>query len=109
LPRDVLGNFEYQVLSTLLRHPRDAYGVTIQERIRERTGRDVSPGALYTTLDRLQEKGMVRSSWGEATPQRGGRRKRYFTIEAAGEDAVHRSEATLGRFGANDAIGGALA
>jgi PadR family transcriptional regulator PadR len=109
LPRDVLGNFEYQVLAVLLRHPRDAYGVTIQERIRERTGHDVSAGALYTTLGRLQEKGMVESSWGEATPERGGRRKRYFKIKAAGEDAVRRSEAMLDKFGAADAIGEALA
>jgi PadR family transcriptional regulator PadR len=97
--REILGSFEYQVLSVLLRQPRDAYGVTIQERIQERTGRDVSVGSLYTTLDRLEKKGFVSSWWGDVSPERGGRRKRYYKIEAAGADAVRRSEAVLRSFG----------
>ena len=96
--RDVLGTFEYQILSALLHEPRDAYGATIQERIEERTGRDVSVGALYTSLDRLETKGLVSSWWGEATAERGGRRKRYYKILASGIAAVRRTEAVLGRF-----------
>jgi len=98
MARDTLGTFEYQILSVLLRNPRDAYGATLQERIEETTGRDVSIGALYTTLDRLERKGMVSSWWGEPTAERGGRRKRYYRIEASGEDAVERTEAIHSRF-----------
>jgi DNA-binding PadR family transcriptional regulator len=99
LPRDILGSFEYQILSVLLQQPRDAYGATIQERIKERTGHERSIGALYTALDRLEEKGFVSSWWGEPTPERGGRRKRYYKIEASGAEAVRRSEEMLNRFG----------
>jgi PadR family transcriptional regulator PadR len=100
MPRDVLGSFEYQVLSVLERRPRDAYGATIQEHIEELTGRDVSIGAIYTTLDRLEKKSMVRSWWGEPTDERGGRRKRYYEIKAAGATALRRSEALISQFGA---------
>jgi PadR family transcriptional regulator len=98
LARDMLGSFEHQILSVLLRQPQDAYGATIQERIRERTGRDKSIGALYTALDRLEEKGFVSSWWGKPSPERGGRRKRFYKIEASGAEAVQRSEAVMDRF-----------
>jgi len=97
MARDTLGPFEHTILAVLLRQPRDAYGATLQERITEATGRDVSVGALYTTLDRLERKGLVTSWWGEATPERGGRRKRYYKIEASGVDAVRRTEALHAR------------
>jgi PadR family transcriptional regulator, regulatory protein PadR len=87
-----LGPFEHQILSILLRHPRDAYGATIHDHLEEATGKDVSIGALYTTLDRLERKGLVSSRWGEATAERGGRRKRYYRIEASGATAVRRVE-----------------
>lgn len=104
MARDTLGTFEYQILSVLLRQPRDAYGATLQERIEETTGRDVSIGALYTTLDRLERKGLVSSWWGEPTAERGGRRKRYYKIEASGADAVHRTEAMHARFGSGSLL-----
>jgi len=97
--RDVLGPFEFQILQTLLRHPRDAYGVTIRERLKTETGREPSIGALYTTLDRLEQKGFVKSWWGEATAERGGRRKRYFAIQAPGEAALQRTQAAFTGFG----------
>ena len=100
MPRDSLGNFEYQILAVLLRQPQDAYGATIQERIEEHARRDVSVGALYTTLDRLERKGFVSSWWGEATAERGGRRKRYYKIEASGAKAVRDCEVLMNRFGA---------
>jgi len=93
MARDILGIFEYEVLSLLLQRPRNAYGAAIQERISERIERDVSIGAVHTALDRLQEKGFVSSWWGEPSAIRGGRRKRYYKIEAAGIEAVRRTEA----------------
>ncbi|MET3665926.1 PadR family transcriptional regulator [Caulobacter sp. 1776] len=96
--RDTLGHFEYQVLATLQLQPRDAYGVTIRARIKERTGREPSVGALYTTLERLEEKGFIRSQVGESTPERGGRAKKYFAITGAGVSAVRRTEAQYSAF-----------
>jgi PadR family transcriptional regulator len=86
-----LGEFEQHVLSALLRLRGNAYGVTIRREIVERTGRDVAVGAIYATLDRLEAKGFVSSRLGEATPERGGRAKRYFKIEAPGERALEDS------------------
>ena len=83
-----LGEFEQVVLLAILRLETDAYGVTIRSEIAKCTGRDPAPGALYTTLDRMEEKGVVRSWLGEATPQRGGRAKRYFALTKAGLAAV---------------------
>ncbi len=99
MPRDTLGPFEHAVLSVLLRQPKDAYGVVIQGRIEELTGKSVSVGALYTTLDRMERKRFVTSHWGEATPQRGGRRKKYYQIEGAGAEAVRRTEVLVARLG----------
>jgi PadR family transcriptional regulator PadR len=86
-----LGEFEQHVLAALLRLRGNAYGVTIRREIMERTGRDVAVGAIYATLDRLEAKGYVSSRIGEATPERGGRAKRYFDIEAPGAHALERS------------------
>ena len=88
-----LGSFEFRILSVLINQPHDAYGATIQERLADDTERDVSIGAVYTALDRLERKGFVTSWWGEKTPERGGRRKRYYRIEASGREAVRRTEA----------------
>jgi PadR family transcriptional regulator PadR len=96
--RDILGIFEYQVLAILIQTPGDAYGTTIRERIEKQTGGSVSVGALYTTLDRLQKKGFVSSRWGEATAERGGRRKRYYQIEGSGVEAARRTESAFAGF-----------
>jgi PadR family transcriptional regulator, regulatory protein PadR len=87
-----LGEFEQIVLLAIMRVGADAYGVTIRSEIKDRTGRDPAPGALYTTLDRLEEKGLLTSLFGDPTPQRGGRPKRYFRINAAGIEAVARAQ-----------------
>jgi len=97
--RDI-GLLEFEILATLLAQPQDAYGVTIRDRIEERAGRKVSIGAIYTVLERLERKGFVSSWWGEPTEERGGRRKRLYKIEAAGELAGGRFEARLPRFAA---------
>lgn len=90
---DALGIFEYQILSVLVRQSRDTYGVEIAARIAERTGREVSIGALYTALERMERKAFVASWWGEPTAKRGGRRKHYYRIEAAGLEALRRTAA----------------
>jgi DNA-binding PadR family transcriptional regulator len=83
-----LGEFEQIVLLAVLRLGDKAYGVTIRQEIALCVGREPSPGALYTTLDRLEEKGMVKSWLGETTPQRGGRAKRYFALTKSGRAAL---------------------
>lgn len=83
-----LGEFEQVVLLAILRLRDAAYGASILEEISQCTGREPSPGALYTTLDRLEAKGMVRSAFGDPTPERGGRAKRYFVVTKRGKSAV---------------------
>ena len=93
----VLGVFEYEVMSVLVQQPHNAYGNSIRERLKQRTDKEPSAGAVYTTLDRLESKGFVVSWWGEATAERGGRRKRFFKIEAKGIKALHATEARISR------------
>jgi len=92
-----LGEFEQVVLLAILRLKDDAYGVRIRELIAECTKREPTAGALYTTLDRLEDKGLVESRFGDPTPQRGGRPKRYFTVTKAGFEAVSRSQRSFER------------
>ena len=94
-----LGRFEEQVLLVLLRLGESAYGVPIRRELAERTGRDVSLGAVYTTLERLKRKGYVSSRVGDPTAERGGRAKRYFKIEARGMKALEMSREMVERIG----------
>jgi PadR family transcriptional regulator len=87
-----LGEFEQVVLLAILRLGDHAYGVTVRREIAACTERDPAPGALYTTLDRLEDKGLVTSRYGDPTPERGGRAKRYFTVTARGVRAVARAQ-----------------
>src|SRR5215813_7003584 len=96
-PAPTLGDFEQIVLLAILRLGDKAYGVTIRREIAAHTERDPSPGALYTTLDRLEEKGLVSSRFGDPTPQRGGRAKRYFTVSAKGVAALVRAQRSYQR------------
>jgi DNA-binding PadR family transcriptional regulator len=87
-----LGELEQSILFALLELEGDeAYGVSIREAIRRRTGRSVSSGAIYTGLDRLRQQGLVESWIGEPTAERGGRRKRLYRLEPAGLEALDRS------------------
>jgi DNA-binding PadR family transcriptional regulator len=86
-----LGEFEHIVLLAVLRLGDQAYGVSIRKEIRTCTGREPAPGALYTTMDRLEEKGLLVSTMGDPTPERGGRAKRYFSVSAQGVKAVNRA------------------
>lgn len=94
---DSLGEFEQIVLLAILRLGDTAYGVTIAAEITACTRREPTPGALYTTLDRLEDKGLVTSRLGDPTPQRGGRAKRYFTLNAKGIAAITRAQQSYRR------------
>src|ERR1700686_890370 len=93
--REYLGEWEQIVLLAALRLGKSAYGVPIRREIEKRTKRPVSIGALYSTLDRLETKGYVRSWAGDPTPERGGRSKRYFRVEPLGTSALARSREAL--------------
>ena len=84
----MLGEFEYLLLTATMRLGEEAYGAAIRQEIEVTTGRGCSIGALYTTLDRLEKKGLLKTWMGEATPERGGRAKRMVRITAAGVDAA---------------------
>jgi DNA-binding PadR family transcriptional regulator len=101
---DHIGEFEQLILFALVRLRADAYGVTIRSEIESRTGRAISPGALYTALGRLERRGLVASRLGEPTPERGGKRKRLYTLQPAGERALARVYESL-RMMANGVAG----
>src|SRR5271168_2172651 len=84
----MLGEFEYLLLTAAARLGESAYGAAIRQEIEGATGRRCSIGALYTTLDRLESKGFVKTWMGEATPQRGGRAKRMVKVTAKGVQAA---------------------
>lgn len=92
---DYLGEFELVVLLALARLGEDAYGMRARLEIEQTCGRRVSIGAVYATLARLQQKGLVSSRQGEASPERGGRAKRYFSLTVAGSEALARSREML--------------
>lgn len=89
---DYLGEFEQLILLAVLRLGNDAYGVPIRREIEQRTGRTAAVGAVYTTLDRLQQKGYVTSHVADPTAERGGRAKRFFQLTADGAGALQRSQ-----------------
>lgn len=96
-PRDSLGEFEQSLLLAIVHLGDDAYGVTIRWEIESRTGRDPAIGAIYTSLDRLERKGFVRSTMSEPTPERGGRSKRHFQIRPAGAEALRHAREQMAR------------
>jgi PadR family transcriptional regulator PadR len=89
---EVLGVFEQAVLVAVV-HLGDGYGRTILKEVQARLSREVAASAVYSTLDRLEEKGLVASRAGEATAARGGRPKRHFAITRPGLRALHASRA----------------
>lgn len=90
-PRSGLGELELIVLLGLMRAGEGAYGAAIREEIAATTGRDVTPGAIYPTLDRLEARGLVRSHVGDPTAERGGRAKRHFVLLKPGLAEVRRA------------------
>jgi PadR family transcriptional regulator, regulatory protein PadR len=92
---ELLGSLEHIILLALARLDDGVHGMIVRREIEERTGRNISIGAVYATLERLEAKGYVSSFTGEPTPQRGGRAKRLFHVEAAGKRALQVSEQTI--------------
>jgi PadR family transcriptional regulator PadR len=92
---DFLGEFEQMVLLALIRLGDGAYGMAVRRELDARAGRDVSIGAVYATLDRLEEKGLVKAKLGAVSDERGGRAKKCFTITGAGARALEKSQHAL--------------
>ena len=91
----ILGEFEHVVLATVLSLGDDAYGAELIREIKRRTGRSVTSGSLYVTLDRLEDKGMIRSRMGDPDSRRGGRPKRFATPTPEGMRALREVRATM--------------
>jgi DNA-binding PadR family transcriptional regulator len=94
---DFLGEFEIYVMLALAHLAPEAYGVTIRQEITRRTGRDIVIGAVYATLSRLEEKGLVRYRLSDPLPVQGGRTRKHFTLTAAGERALAHATGMLAR------------
>lgn len=88
---DFVGIFELLVLAAIVRLGPDAHGMSVLQVIRQRAGRPAPTGAAYTTLDRLEAKGLVRSSLAAPRPERGGRARRRFELTADGRRALSRT------------------
>jgi PadR family transcriptional regulator, regulatory protein PadR len=95
MSRESLGHFELLVLLALIRQGDEAYGVPIAQAIEESTGKHVILASVYNTLERLEEKGFVSSTFGQPTRERGGRAKRYFAITASGLREVRAAKKAL--------------
>src|SRR3979409_521125 len=90
-----LGEFEHMVLLAVMRLDDEAYAVTVRDEIVRCTGRDVSRGSIYITLDRLETKGYLRSRLADPTPQRGGRAKRYYVLRRRAVEALKERRRAL--------------
>jgi PadR family transcriptional regulator, regulatory protein PadR len=95
MPRTLLTDFELMILLAALRVGDQAYGVQIAREIEQTSGRSVLLGAAYAALDRLEQKGLVASTLGEPSPQRGGRAKRFFRVTPGGVKAVKETQRAL--------------
>jgi PadR family transcriptional regulator, regulatory protein PadR len=93
--REFLGQHELMVMLAVLQLGPEAYGVPIAAEIARKTGREMMQGSVYAILERLESKGLVGSRLGEATPQRGGRAKRYFALTAEGNREVRETQRAL--------------
>jgi DNA-binding PadR family transcriptional regulator len=101
MTRESLGDVEHLVLVAVLRLGIEAYGVAIMDEIAGRTGREIAKAAIYIALRRLEEKGLLTSTLGDATPERGGRAKRYFTLTKAGARQLRDSREAFVRMWAD--------
>jgi DNA-binding PadR family transcriptional regulator len=95
MPQTLVGRFEYVVLIATLYVGDDAYAVPVADAIARRTGSRPARGALYTTLARLENKGLLASSRGAPTPERGGKAKRYYRVTARGKRAIRETRLDL--------------
>ncbi|MCC2606391.1 PadR family transcriptional regulator [Planctobacterium marinum] len=90
-----LGEFEQVVLLACLHLGKEAYGASLRQLLQQEIQRDVAIGALYSTLERLEKKGMVTSHFGEATAERGGKPKRFFEVTAKGQQSLKRAREAM--------------
>jgi PadR family transcriptional regulator PadR len=95
--RRYLGQFELMLLLAVIRLGDEAYGVPISRELEANRGQDVSVGSVYAALERLETKGLVVSSLGDPTPERGGKSKRYFRMTREGLRQVHATRRVLTR------------
>jgi PadR family transcriptional regulator PadR len=95
MSQDYLGEFEQVVLLAILRLGDEAYGLAVKDEMEAVAGRSPSSGALYTTLDRMERKGLVASTEGPSSSERGGRPRRYLRLTPAGMEMLARSRSTL--------------
>jgi DNA-binding PadR family transcriptional regulator len=95
-----LGSLEHIVLLAVMRLGEEAYGITVRSEIESAAGRDLSIGAVYATLVRLESKGLVKSYAGEPTAERGGRAKRYFRVTADGKSALRNTREIIRKMSA---------
>lgn len=96
--RSDLGEFEEVVLLAVAALSSNAYTITIAEELERETGNIVTSGAVHAATQRLEQKGYLRSVWGEATSERGGRRKRLYSVTALGGRVLEESRAVRNRF-----------
>ena len=95
--REALGEFEQMVLLAVVHLGDDVYGVPIADEIERRTGREVSPAAVYVTLRRLEQKGLLSSTMSAPTPERGGKARRCVKVTATGLESLRLSRLILDR------------
>lgn len=99
--RDYLGSFELMVLLTVMHLGEDAYGVPITEELETETGHEVAVASVYAALQRLEDKGLVTSRFGDPTPERGGRAKKYFKVTGKGLREAKNTHRALTRLWRN--------
>jgi len=99
--REYLGSFELMVLLAVLRLDVDAYGVPITKELEVETGHEVAVASVYAALQRLEDKGLVTSRFGDPTPERGGRAKKFFKVTGKGVRDVRNTHRALSRLWRN--------
>ena len=95
MSREALGEFEHMILLAILHLGDGVYGVPIVDEIQRRTGRTVAPAAVYVTLRRLEQKGLLTSWMSDATPERGGKPRRCVKVTASGLDSLREARKAL--------------
>ncbi|MGA9461297.1 MAG: PadR family transcriptional regulator [Terracidiphilus sp.] len=95
--RGYLGEFELMILLAVIHLGEEAYGVPISRELEAHRGRGVAVGSVYAALERLETKGLIESSLGEPTAERGGKAKRYFRITKQGLRQVHETRRVLSK------------
>jgi DNA-binding PadR family transcriptional regulator len=106
-PNNYIGEFEELVLLAILSQGENAYGVTIREALEQATNRSIAIGSLYTTLSRLEDKGLLQSWLGEPTAERGGRAKRHYKVKGSAQSLLKEVQAARQRLIGLEAAGGA--